>query len=55
MYLLQDGPAQTSEYMIAGYMVIFGMMGLYWLSIVIRRRNLIRELETLKEIDGELK
>jgi hypothetical protein len=51
MILLQQGPAQTSNYMIAGYAVIFGVMAIYLASLAIRRRNLRRDLEVLKEIE----
>ena len=51
MNLLQQGPAQTSNYMIAGYAVIFGVMAIYLASLAIRRRNLRRDLEVLKEIE----
>ena len=50
MFLLQEGPAQTSGYMIAGYTVIFGVMALYLVSLVIRQRNLKQDLETLQEL-----
>jgi hypothetical protein len=38
--ILQQAPAETTRYMIAGYIVIFSIMLLYVLSLVIRRRNL---------------
>ena len=37
--------------MIAGYAVIFGVMAIYLASLAIRRRNLRRDLEVLKEIE----
>ena len=46
--LLLQAPAETTRYMIAGYVVIFGIMFLYILSLIIRTRNLKREMETLK-------
>jgi hypothetical protein len=49
-FLLQEGPAQTTGYMIAGYVVIFGIMALYWISLVVRKRNLTQDLEMLEEI-----
>jgi CcmD family protein len=45
--ILQSAPAETTRYMIAGYAVIFSVMFLYLLSLVIRRRNLERDLATL--------
>ncbi len=51
LYLLQEGPAQTTGYMLAGYGVIFGVMALYLISLILRTRNLSLDLETLEEID----
>lgn len=51
LFLLQEGPAQTANYMIAGYVVIFGMMALYLASLIIRRRNLKQDLEVLQEME----
>jgi CcmD family protein len=48
--LLQTDTAQTLNYMIAGFCVIFGFMGLYLISIWLRRRNLERELELLNTL-----
>ena len=49
--LLQQGPAETTRYMIAGYSVIFSVMFVYILSIFIRRRSLLRDLETLAQME----
>ena len=49
-YLMQEGPAQTVNYFIAGYVVIFGVMALYLVSLIVRRRNLLQDLETLQEV-----
>ncbi|MCK5315703.1 MAG: hypothetical protein KAI94_09010 [Anaerolineales bacterium] len=51
--LLQEGPAETTGYMIAGYAVIFGVMLIYVASLYIRRRNLIQDLEVLQELQEE--
>jgi hypothetical protein len=53
LYLLQDAPAQTTNYMIAGYAVIFGVMLIYLVSLYIRQRNLKQDLELLKEPQKE--
>lgn len=50
MFYLQDGPAQTTVYMIAGYTVIFGVMALYLVSLFVRRRNLAQDLQTLQDV-----
>jgi hypothetical protein len=49
-HLLQESPANTTNYMIAGYAVIFGVMLIYLISIYVRRRNLKQELELLEEL-----
>ena len=48
---LQDGPAQTSAYMIAGYSVIFGVMLIYMISLIVRKRNLNQDLELLQDLE----
>jgi len=53
MLFLQDAPANTLNYMIAGYFVIFGVMLLYLISLSIRRRNLSQDLEILEDQDKE--
>ena len=53
--ILQQAPAETMRYMIAGYAVIFSIMLLYVLSLAIRWRNLERDLETLKEMETKEK
>ncbi len=47
----QEAPADTTTYMIAGFMVIFGVMLLYLISLYIRKRNLENDLEVLEELD----
>ena len=49
--LLQDAPAETTGYMIAGYAVIFGLMLAYLISLVLRRRNLEQDLEVLEDLE----
>ena len=48
--LLQEGPAQTVNYFVAGYVVIFGVMALYLVSLIVRKRNLRRTWMTMKEV-----
>lgn len=50
--LLQEGPAETTNFMIAGYAVIFGVMLVYLASLYIRRRNLRQDLEMLQELEN---
>ena len=54
-FLLQQAPAETTRYMIAGYTVIFSIMLIYIISIFIRRRNLKRDLDSLHEMEPEEK
>jgi CcmD family protein len=51
--LLQEGPAETTNYMISGYAVIFGAIFLYIASLYLRRRNLQQDLETMKDWQEE--
>lgn len=51
--LLQDGPAETTNFMIAGYAVIFGVMLIYLISLNVRRRNLRQDLEMLQELENK--
>ncbi len=51
--LLQEGPAQTTNYMIAGYSVIFGVLLLYVVSLYLRRRNLERDMELMKDLQKD--
>ena len=53
--LALDAPPDTSVYMLAGYIVIFGVMAIYLISLVIRRRNLTQDLETLEELEEKEK
>jgi hypothetical protein len=48
--LIQEGPAQTTNYMVYGYIVIFGVMLLYLLSLYIRRRNLEQDMELMEDL-----
>jgi hypothetical protein len=51
MLFLQQGPAETTVYMIAGYSVIFGVMLLYLVSLVVRRRRMAQDLAALEQMD----
>ena len=45
--LLQEEIPDTSQYMIAGYAVIFGLMAIYLLSLYLRHRALQRSQNSL--------
>ncbi len=47
--LFQDAPAQTTNYMIMGYAVIFGVLLLYLISLYLRSKNLKQDLAILEE------
>jgi hypothetical protein len=51
--MLQEGPAQTTNYMLIGYAVIFGSMLIYVISLYLRQRNLERDLELMKELEKD--
>ena len=51
MQLLQLGPAETTSYMIAGFMVIFGVLTVYLVSLIIRSRRMAQELALLEEME----
>ena len=48
---LQEAPADTLNYMILGYTVILGTMGLFILRLAFRFRGLRRDLELLDELE----
>ena len=50
---LQQAPIETTNYMIAGFIVIFGVMALYLVSLAVRRKNLKQDLEVLEELEEE--
>ena len=52
MEFFQTGPAETTQYMIAGFGVIFGVLGLYIASLIIRRKNLERDMQALEKLEG---
>lgn len=53
MFFLLDGPANTTSYMIAGYTVIFGMILIYIISLYVRQKNLLQDLEILQELEDQ--
>jgi hypothetical protein len=53
MLFLQDAPADTFNYMVFGFAVIFGSMGFFLLSLRMRFRNLKRDLVLLDTLEKE--
>jgi hypothetical protein len=43
----------TSNYMIAGFVVSFVTMGMYIVSLYLRSRNLKQDIETLESLQDE--
>ncbi len=50
---LQQAPAETFNFMVLGFSVILGVLALYTISLVVRLRNLKRDLALLREVDVE--
>ena len=53
--LFQTGAADTLNFMLMGMGVILGTITLFVVSIVVRRRNLERDLALLDEVESEQK
>jgi CcmD family protein len=53
--LIQQAPAETTNYMVAGYTVIFSVIFAYIFSLIIRSRSLKREVQTLNDLEAEEK
>jgi len=51
--LFQDVPPNTSAYMIAGYAIFFAISIIYMISLVVRRRNLEKDLQVLEAMEAE--
>ena len=50
-----EGPANTINYMIAGYTVVFTVMIGYLASLVVRWRNLRQDEQILEQLEQEKK
>ena len=48
-----EAPPNTSQYMVAGYAIAFGVMLIYVVSLFVRSRNLRRDLSMLEEMDKD--
>ena len=48
-------PPETTNYMIAGYAVFFGVFVIFIASMAVRWSNLKRDLQALKEMEKEKK
>lgn len=50
---LQEAAADTLDYMILGYAVILGTMGIFILSLALRIRSLRKDEELLDELEQQ--
>lgn len=48
--ILQQGPAETTNYMVFGYLIIFGSMLLYVISLYLRQRSLKQDLTLIEDL-----
>mgnify|MGYP001300147309 FL=1 len=48
-----EGPANTLNYMLAGYAVFFGTLLIYLVSLVVRWNNLKKDWQILQEDSQE--
>lgn len=46
-----ESPANTISYFIAGYVVIFGVMAAYLISLAVRWNNLKQDAAVLEELE----
>lgn len=44
-----EGPANTLNYMLAGYAVFFGVLLVYLVSLIVRWNNLKKDWQVLQE------
>ena len=51
--ILHEAPAETTNYMIFGFVVIFGVMLLYVISLYLRQRNLKQDLALIEDLQEE--
>jgi hypothetical protein len=52
-YIPHLATPDTTSYMIAGYIVIFGIMLLYVVSLFLRRRKLEQDIKFLGEMEDQ--
>jgi hypothetical protein len=49
----QPAPVETFDYMVLGFAVILGSMAFFIMSLVLRFRNLRRDLDLLEGLEAE--
>ncbi len=50
--LLQSGPPDTTSYLILGYAIIGGIGLVYVASLLLRQRNLMRDLDLIERLES---
>ena len=53
IWMQNSGPAETTNYFIAGYVIFFSVMGLYLASFFVRNRNLKQEYALLQDLERD--
>ncbi len=53
MNFLQEGPPDTTLYMLLGYGVIFAVILVYVISLMVRARNVDRDMALLEDMEEE--
>jgi hypothetical protein len=49
----QQGPAETTSYFIAGYVIFFSVMLIYLASYFVRFRNLKQDIALLEDLESD--
>ena len=49
--ILQGGPAETTNFMVMGFVVIFGVMLIYIASLYIRQRSLKQDMALIEDLN----
>ena len=52
LYIPLLATPETTNFMVAGYIVIFSVMFIYVISLFLRRRKLEQDLRTLEELEN---
>ncbi len=50
--LFQSGPPDTTSYLILGYVIIGGIGLVYVASLLLRQRNLRRDLDLIEQLES---
>ncbi|MFN2149965.1 MAG: hypothetical protein ACK2T5_00115 [Anaerolineales bacterium] len=53
IWMQNSGPAETTNYYIAGYVIFFIVISLYLASFFVRNRNLKQEYALLKDLERD--